>query len=71
MALQKLVKGVDYLSKLMSNNSEDAATLIKQFSKNMLLGLGNILKMSSDGASSKHPEKDKKKVHMRKDGCLI
>lgn len=49
-ALERLDEATDLLSKLMDNNMEDANTLTK-VSKNLLLGLGNILNISSQDAS--------------------
>lgn len=45
-----LVKATDFLSRLMTNKSEDANTLT-EVSSNLLLALGNILKISSEDAS--------------------
>ena len=50
-ALRLLDEATDFLSKLMTNNTEEADTLSKEVSQNMLLGLGNILKISSEDAS--------------------
>jgi len=41
----------EFLSNIMTNNTEGADNLSKEVSKNMLLGLGNILKISSEDAS--------------------
>lgn len=38
--------GIDFLSKLINNNSEDTDTLKKDVNERMLFGLGNILNMS-------------------------
>jgi len=44
------VEATEFLSKLMDNSTEDANNLIG-VSKNLLLGLGNILNISSQDAS--------------------
>lgn len=49
-ALERLDEATDFLSKLMDNNTEDANTLTK-VGQNLLLGLGNILNISSQDAS--------------------
>jgi len=49
-ALERLEEATDFLSKLMDSNTEDANTLTT-VSKNLLLGLGNILNISSQDAS--------------------
>ena len=49
-ALKHLDEATDFLSKLIDNNTEDANTLTK-VSQNLLLGLGNILNISSQDAS--------------------
>lgn len=49
-ALERLDEATDLLSKLMDNNTEDVNTLTK-VSQNLLLGLGNILNISSQDAS--------------------
>lgn len=48
--LERLDEATDFLSKLMDNNTEDANTLTK-VGQNLLLGLGNILNISSQDAS--------------------
>lgn len=65
-ALERLDEATDFLSKLMDNYTEDANTLTS-VSKNLLLGLGNILNISSQDASvvsvqTTWYEIDKKKV---------
>ena len=49
-ALELLDEATEFLSKLIANNSEDASTLT-EVSSNLLLGLGNILHISSQDAS--------------------
>lgn len=49
-ALERLDEATDFLSRLMDNNTDDANTLTT-VSKNLLLGLGNILNISSQDAS--------------------
>jgi len=49
-ALERLEEATDFLSRLMDNNTDDANTLTT-VSKNLLLGLGNILNISSQDAS--------------------
>lgn len=46
LALRKIHVGIDFLSKLIDNNSEDTDTLKKDVNERMLFGLGNILRMS-------------------------
>lgn len=46
LALRKIHVGIDFLSKLIDNNSEDTDTLKIDVNKRMLFGLGNILRMS-------------------------
>ena len=48
--MERLDEATDFLSKLMDNNTEDANTLTK-VGQNLLLGLGNILNISSQDAS--------------------
>lgn len=65
-ALERLDEATDFLSKLMDNNTDDA-NILTTVSKNLLLGLGNILNISSQDASviSKQPtwyKIDKEKV---------
>lgn len=50
-ALRLLDEATQFLSKLMANSTEDTETLTKDVSKNILLGLGNILRISSEDAS--------------------
>lgn len=50
-ALRLLDEATQFLSKLMANSTEDTETLTKDVSKNILLGLGNILRISSKDAS--------------------
>lgn len=43
--------GIDFLSNLITNNSEDTDTLKKDVNERMLFGLSNILKMSLKDAT--------------------
>ena len=49
--MRLLDEATDFLSKLIANSTENTDTLTKDVSKNILLGLGNILKISSEDAS--------------------
>lgn len=71
-ALRLLVEATDFLTQLVTNNTEESESLTKDVSKNLLLGLGNILKMSSEDADVTNfnlllgqTKRFKKKVHQR------